>query len=285
MLTAVASAGLDRLPLLAIATTVSAEPGTTITHQRAPLLAIFGPVAKRAATMTAENVAWLLPEALELACAPRQGPVFLTLPGGEARREVPTGSPPPHLPEAPVESINVDPPALETVAAHLREAKRPALVAGMGVVESKASTSLLLLAEQLRCPVALSPRAKGQIPEDHPLFAGTYGAKPDRAIHDLLDTADLVVLVGLDGAEFSHPRPFTAPTVSFTYSGENDGVFRSEIDVEGDLVSSLARLDSGVPGSSAWKPEELEACRRKTAEALPPKRAGGLAPQTVMKYR
>ena len=88
MLTAVASASLDRLPLIAIATTVSSEPGVTITHQKVPLLAIFDPLVKQADEVTAGNVHSLLPETLELACAPRPGPIFLTLPGGEARKEI-----------------------------------------------------------------------------------------------------------------------------------------------------------------------------------------------------
>src|SRR5438876_406613 len=59
-------------------------------------------------------------------------------------------------------------PALDA----LRRAKRPILLAGLGVFWSKASPEFVKFAERLGAPVLTTSKCKGAIPEDHPLRAG-----------------------------------------------------------------------------------------------------------------
>ena len=279
--TAVANATLDRSPLVVLAASRGADSDIQVSHQILPLVAAFEPIAKWAVELKASNIKRLLPGAFESARSLRPGPVFLKLPTSEGRKEVderpiPFQQPLPYQDEG----YRI---AVELAAARLREAQRPAMVAGIGVIESGASEQLRQLAEKLNVPVALSLRAKGHIPEDHPLFVGTFGARADRPIHDLLDSADLVLLAGLDGVEFSRPRAFKAHTISLASLGANDPVYRPDISIDGDLKATLESLAASARRKEGWKAEELKGCRERIAKALAPKGKGGLAPQTVVK--
>ena len=54
----------------------------------------------------------------------------------------------------------------------LRNAKRPLILAGGGVIAAEAWNELVDVAELLQAPVLMSPMGKGAIPADHPLCGG-----------------------------------------------------------------------------------------------------------------
>ncbi len=64
-------------------------------------------------------------------------------------------------------------------------------MAGLGIAYSRAGAELPALAEHLRVPVTVTAQSKGHFPEDHPLFAGTFGVYTDAPIYDLINEADL----------------------------------------------------------------------------------------------
>lgn len=90
----------------------------------------------------------------------------------------------------------VQPPreALERAAALLREAERPVVWSGGGVISANASETLTRLAEALEAPVFTSVNGRGAIPEDHPLAMGPLPQQPEFA--ETLAQADVVLAVG-----------------------------------------------------------------------------------------
>jgi thiamine pyrophosphate-dependent acetolactate synthase large subunit-like protein len=70
------------------------------------------------------------------------------------------------------------------------------LVAGSGVVISRAWDELIQLAEQLSIPVATSLGGKGSIPEDHPLSIGVVGKYSRKSANEIVMKSDLVVFIG-----------------------------------------------------------------------------------------
>ncbi len=279
--TAVANAALDRSPLLVLAGARGIDLNLTVSYQTLPLVAAFEPISKWAVELKASNVKRVLPSAFEAATAPRPGPVFLKLPISEGQKEV-DERPVPFQPPLPCQDESYA-TALELTAARLREARRPAIVAGIGVTERGADQALRRLAEELGAPVAVSPRAKGHFPADHSLFVGTYGARGDGAIHGLLDSADLVLLAGLDGVEFEEPRPFKAHTISLATVGADDAVFRPDIPINGELAASLASLAAGARSRHGWTTEEIATCREQVIRAVVTAGSDGLAPETVVR--
>ena len=81
-------------------------------------------------------------------------------------------------------------------AAALRAAKKVAIVAGTGAVQSKAGKELLALAEALAAPVATSLGARGIIPTRHRLSAGCAGNYAAPPTNKIVHAADLVLFVG-----------------------------------------------------------------------------------------
>lgn len=87
------------------------------------------------------------------------------------------------------------PEVVETVASALREAERPLIFAGGGVVSSEASEVLVRLAERLAAPVLTTGMGAGSIPSDPPLACGvSWIAAAD--IRPLVAAADVLLAVG-----------------------------------------------------------------------------------------
>ena len=59
----------------------------------------------------------------------------------------------------------------------LREARRPVIHAGQGVLYAEATDELIELAELLQAPVMTTLEGKSAFPEDHPLALGTGGRR------------------------------------------------------------------------------------------------------------
>ena len=78
----------------------------------------------------------------------------------------------------------------------LARAQKPVIVAGGGVVASRAHSELVALAEKLRIPVATSLTAKGAILDNHPLAVGCVGTYSRACANQVVSEADLVFFVG-----------------------------------------------------------------------------------------
>ncbi len=127
------------------------------------------PLVKLAATalQTAEIPA-LLDEAMRCAIAPQSGPVFLDFPldfvFGEADEPAPAA--PLH---EPWRGAAADAREIDRVAASLRDAERPVIMAGAGLYWGHGEDALVALAEELRIPVFVNGLARGCMPADHEL--------------------------------------------------------------------------------------------------------------------
>ncbi len=87
-----------------------------------------------------------------------------------------------------------DADSLDAAADALREAQRPLLWAGGGVISAGATDTLVRLAKRLRAPVLTTIHGRGAIPEDHDLCLGaTIG---HTVVADLVAEADVVLAVG-----------------------------------------------------------------------------------------
>ena len=79
----------------------------------------------------------------------------------------------------------------------LLKSKNPVLVAGAGVIRSKAWPELKQLAELLGCPVATSISGKGALAEIHPYSLGVIGSNGGLAYrHEFIQSADMIFYIG-----------------------------------------------------------------------------------------
>lgn len=147
-----------------------------------------------------------------------------------------------------------DSSALERAVAVVRGASRPLVVAGGGVIYSRASEALRRFAEATGIPVAETHAGKGSLPYDHPLAVGALGATGTTAADRLANEADVVVGVGTRYSDFT-----TASRSIFAASGVQfvnvnvasfDAVKLSATAVVADARTGLEQLTEALAGWS-----------------------------------
>ena len=168
---------------------------------RAPLIVLTQrhaspvPTCKASLGVTAETAAHWIAHASRLAMTEPRGPVHLDIPADVAGRPaipLATSCRPDPLPYP-------DALALDAAAGMLSHASRPLLLAGLHCRRAAAAQWLRALAEALPAPLLTTARAKGSLPDPHPLTLGVLG---DSGVDErLLGRADLVVAIGVDTNE------------------------------------------------------------------------------------
>ena len=208
-----------------------------------------------------ESAAHRVAHAARLAMSEPRGPVHLDVAAEIlARPAVPVAT-----------SCRLDPlpypeaSELDEAARVLSGASRPLLLAGLHCRSAGAAQWLRALAEALPAPLLATARAKGALPDPHPLMLGVLGAA---GIEDrLLSRADLVVGIGLDALE---PVPAacwsTAPLLGFGPPQALDD-WLPALQVLGDIgavIEELAQRLRHQPRAD-WDVAELDRLRREGA--------------------
>ena len=215
MINAVATALLDRVPLLAISGQIETRREAVFTHQVLNHAQMFGPVSKWTAEVRAESVGGTLRRALRTATAERPGPVHLTTPADVVGAEAGDAAVflPPLRPVATAVQVFADPGVAADPLKRLAAARRPVILAGIGALRAGATAPLVRLAEAAGLPVVVSPMAKGLMPEDHPYFASVLDMACNDVVWDFLNGADLIVCAGFDPVELIKSWTPKAPVI------------------------------------------------------------------------
>ncbi|HEX5684622.1 MAG TPA: thiamine pyrophosphate-dependent enzyme, partial [Ideonella sp.] len=151
-----------------------------------------------------EQILTALPRAIQVMTDPALcGPVCLALP--QDVQTMAFDCPESFL--APT-TIHIRRPGADThelarAAALLRDAKRPLIVAGGGVLYAQAGSALQRFAEAHGVPVVETQAGKGSLAWDHPLNAGALGVSGSPAANALAREADLVLAIGTRLQDFS----------------------------------------------------------------------------------
>jgi acetolactate synthase I/II/III large subunit len=151
-----------------------------------------------------ERVPEFMRRAFTMLRSGRPGPVILAVPNATATYDETAD---PYRPVKGWKSAP-DPADIRAAVALLLQARSPLIYAGEGVIYAGASEELKALAELANVPVITTLKAKGAIPENHPLFVGVRG---DQVEH-FLNKSDTILAVGssLSPGRFSHRIPDAA---------------------------------------------------------------------------
>ena len=266
LLNGVASATMDRVPVLAISGQVEGSREPYWTHQVVDHNRLFAPVTKLTARLEAASADTVIRKALRTATAERPGAVHLTvatntfgMTTGSSESE---GKVPPLVPAAATLDFYGEDPLRQ-----LRGARRPVLLAGGGAVRCGAGAVLTHLAERAGLPVVVGAMAKGVISEDHPYFAGVLDMAGHRVIWDLLGSADLIVTAGFDPVELITPWQVAAPVLHVDTTPNTDQVYPASVEVVGNVAASLSWLLSAWEGAPRWSEADLAAHRTALSTA------------------
>ena len=196
-----ANAEQDRVPLIVISGCVDPAERLTYNHQVLDHQQVFRPVCKESFLMTAEGAGAMADRAVNLALEARPGPVHIDVPISVAASEAAEPYPFRRAALAPV--VPAPGPDWERARSWLAEAERPLVIAGYDAVLQGAGKALQAFCEARQIPFLTTYKAKGVVPEDHPLALGAIALSPvaDRIAKPLVQAADLILLAGYDPIE------------------------------------------------------------------------------------
>ena len=196
LLTAVADAQRDSIPLLAITGQVPRAMIGTDAFQEVDTCALARVVTKFSAQVRcADELPGILATAFSEAQSGRPGPVWIDIPKDVQTECVsdacalPQASPP-ALPATPADTI------VEAAAEAIAGAQRPILYLGGGLVQAQAAPLARALAECQDMPAVMTLMALGTFPKGHPLSLGMLGMHGSRASHAVLRETDLLIALG-----------------------------------------------------------------------------------------
>ncbi|TQL01183.1 acetolactate synthase large subunit [Cellulomonas sp. SLBN-39] len=296
LVTAIADAHMDSVPLVAITGQVGASLIGTDAFQEADILGITLPVTKHNYLVTdPDDIARTIAEAFHIASTGRPGPVLVDIAKSAMQSRTTFTWPqeialPGYRPVSKPHSKQI-----REAARLLATARRPVLYVGGGVIRAGASDLLRRLTDLSGAPAVTTLMARGALPDSHPQHLGMPGMHGTVAAVAALQKADLVVALGarfddrvtgklssfapnaavvhadIDPAEIGKNRRVDVPIV---------GDLREVI---GDLLPELERehAQHGRPDLEAWW-RQLDAWRETFPLGYDEPTDGLLAPQHVI---
>ena len=197
LVTAIADAFLDSVPLLAITGQVGSKLIGTDAFQEADIVGITMPITKHSFLVTrAEDIPEAIAAAALIATTGRPGPVLVDITKDAQVNKAEFVWPPKvDLPGyKPVTKPHGK--QIQAAAALIAESKKPVLYVGGGVVRSRASQALLKLAELTGAPVDTTLMARGAFPDSHQQNLGMPGMHGTVPAVTALQKSDLIIALG-----------------------------------------------------------------------------------------
>jgi acetolactate synthase-1/2/3 large subunit len=195
LLTAIADAKLDSIPLVAITGQVPRAMIGTDAFQEVNTFGLSLPVTKHNFLVScAHELLRVVPQAFSIAMSGRPGPVLIDIPKDVQIETVDVAHWPAPGAADPLPQAGAT--ALERAAALIEAAERPILYLGGGVLASGATAEARALAERSALPTVLTLMALGTIPAAHPLCLGMLGMHGAPYTNRALDECDLLIAVG-----------------------------------------------------------------------------------------
>ncbi|MCP4641471.1 MAG: biosynthetic-type acetolactate synthase large subunit, partial [bacterium] len=196
LLTAIADAKLDSVPIIAITGQVPSAMIGTDAFQEVDTYGLTVPITKHNFFVRdAAELLEIIPQSFAIAESDRPGPVVVDVPKDVQKQEIEFDAwPEPWQPEAP-EPCDSD--AAAQLVDRIHRAERPVLYVGGGVIACGASDNLTAFARKNGIPVTCTLNGLGAFPPDDPLYLGMLGMHGARYTNFALDEADLLIALGV----------------------------------------------------------------------------------------
>lgn len=195
ILTAIADAKLDSIPVICITGQVPRALIGTDAFQEVDVFSMSLPVTKHSYLVkSAQELLHVIPEAFRIASSGRPGPVWIDIPKDVQQESIEIADWPPAggidpIAEAPMAAI-------EQAAAMIEAAERPILYLGGGIIHSDSSALATALIERSHLPAVSTLMALGALPSDHPQSLGMLGMHAARYTNMALEECDLLIALG-----------------------------------------------------------------------------------------
>ena len=272
-LNVVANAQQDRVPLIVISGCVDADETLTYTHQVFDHRAVLAPITKATFTLTPEGADIIADKAVLIASSARPGPVHIDVPISVADMLVKQPLMSRH--RVPAKVAPAEGRDLVRGRAWLAEASRPVMIVGLDALNDGAEEQIRSFAETFGVPVITTYKAKGILPEDHPLALGGAGLSPlaDRFLLEFVKEADLILLVGYDPIEMRIGwrdvwDPAKQRVVEFAAARNDHYMHQATLAFICDAGEGLRALSKGVAPGKTWAGDRAAGLKQALGEAF-----------------
>ncbi len=261
LVTGIANAMLDSIPMVCITGQVSSKVLGTDAFQEVDITGITLPVTKHNFLVThPEDIASAVRQAFQIAKSGRPGPVLVDITKdaqqASALFDFAAAKPQPYRPHP---MLHVGDSDVAQAAELIRNAKRPVILAGHGVIQSNAMEPLRTLAERAQIPVALTLLGLGAFPASHSLNLGMMGMHGEAWVNHAIQEADLLIACGMRFDDRVIGTAATYATKAKKIHIEVDPAeinknIKVDIALIGDLTEVLEQLLPRIPGreGSGW---------------------------------
>ncbi len=275
LITALATAYADSIPIVAISGQVSSELLGRDVFQEADMRGATESFVKYSYLVKdPDDIPRVFKEAFYIASTGRKGPVLIDIPIDVQNREL---SKPFAYPESVSirgykPEIKVNMGQIGKVVAALNQAKKPLICAGGGVILGDGEGILRRFCEKFSIPLVSTMMGIGVLPKKHPLYFGMLGNNGKPYANKAVVRSDLLIIVGARLADRAIPKPENlAQRVAIIHIdidtaeiGKNLG---PTIPLVGDVKDIFAALmqEEIRPAGQAWI-DELEDIKHSTVD-------------------
>lgn len=260
LVTGIACAQMDSVPLVIVTGQVNSWAIGSDAFQETDITGITLPITKHNfLVMDASEIASSIKEAFYIANSGRPGPVLVDIPRDVFVQEVEYEEPgelnlPGYSPNFSGHSGQI-----RKAANLINESEKPVIVAGHGVIISKAYDELKELAEKAQIPVITTLLGISCFPEDHVLWTGWPGMHGMAYASFAIEEADLIIALGMrfDDRITGNPSKFALNSKKIHIDVDPSEIGKNipvDVPIVGDVKEVLTRMNTHVGAAThpAW---------------------------------
>ncbi len=283
LVTGVANAHLDKIPLVAITAQANTERIHKESHQNIDTIALFSGITKyNKAVLRSGTIPEIVRKGFRFASLEVQGASHIQLPEDVGSEQV--DAKPLKVIKPPVEYALID--NIRSAADLINSAENPLILAGNGIIRSSSIQAVSDFIHRTGIPVVNTFMAKGIIPFHDRLNMFSVGYRPYSDELRVLNKSDLVIAIGFDLVEYDPAvwnRNSEIPVLNIhTYPTESDSHLPVTTEVIGDINHSVRNLSEMVsPRSDTGIFEGIR--KKRLVEFTDYDRNGEELPRKIMK--
>ncbi|MCU6667559.1 acetolactate synthase large subunit [Enterobacteriaceae bacterium H4N4] len=272
LVTAIADARLDSIPLVCITGQVPASMIGTDAFQEVDTYGISIPITKHNYLVRdISELPQVISDAFRIAQSGRPGPVWIDIPKDVQTAEIEIDVLPEPGTRAPSPEFSVE--RVREAAAMINAAARPVLYLGGGVID--APDAVRTLAEKANLPTTMTLMALGMLPKAHPLSLGMLGMHGARSTNFILQEADLLIVLGarFDDRAIGKTEQF-CPNAKIIHvdidRAELGKIKQPHVAIQGDVNEVLAQLLPQIEATprTAWR-QQVSGLQQEFPGAIP----------------
>ncbi|MBE4856534.1 acetolactate synthase large subunit [Enterobacter cloacae complex sp. P40RS] len=244
LVTAIADARLDSIPLICITGQVPSSMIGTDAFQEVDTYGISIPITKHNYLVRdISELPQVISDAFRIAQSGRPGPVWIDIPKDVQTAEIEIDVLPEPGDRAPAPEFSAE--CVRDAAAMINAAKRPVLYLGGGAIN--AADEIRQFAEKANLPTTMTLMALGMLPKAHPLSLGMLGMHGARSTNYILQEADLLIVMGarFDDRAIGKTEQF-CPNAKIIHvdidRAELGKIKQPHVAIQGDVADVLAQL-------------------------------------------